>query len=146
MKQAGLCVMRDSGFDFHSTDTYSMVDEKLRELFPRLFDWLCDTEPYDAETSSWLICMKPSYSRKSLVVFSDDQALPTGFDIRTACQLAKGKVGHSHRILYLGKLIYIIHLLCYINSSIYFSYSGACSKAGSSRVETHCHWIDFQEC
>ena len=111
MKQAGLCVMRDSGFNFHATDTYSMVDEKLWELFPRLFDWLCDSEPYDAETSSWLICMKTAYSRKSLVVFSDDQALPTGFDIMTACQLAKGKVGHSHRILYLGKLIYIIYLL-----------------------------------
>jgi len=111
MKQAGLCIMRDLGFDFHATDTYSMIDEKLRELFPRLFDWLCDTEPYDADTSSWLICMKPPYSCKSLVVFSDDQALPTGFDIMTACQLAKGKVGQSRQILYLGKLIYIIYLL-----------------------------------
>jgi len=111
MKQAGLCIMRDSGFDFHATNTYLMIDEKLRELFPCLFDWLCDTEPYDADTSLWLICMKPPYSRKSLVVFSDDQALPTGFDIMTACQLAKGKVGQSCRILYLGKLFYIIYLL-----------------------------------
>ena len=50
MKQSGLCVMKNSGFEFHPDDTYSMVDEKLRIIFPKLFDWLCESEPYDAPT------------------------------------------------------------------------------------------------
>ena len=109
MKQSGLCVMKDFGFEFHASDTYSMVDEKLRILFPNLFHWMCESEPDDATTSSWLICMKPPYSRKSLVVYSDDRALPTGFDIMTACQLAKTKVGVQNRVLYLGKLCPLIY-------------------------------------
>ena len=102
MKQSGLCVMKDSGFEFCPSDTYSVVDNKLSILFPGLFDWMCNSEPDDATTSSWLVCMKPP--RKSLIVYSDDQTLPTGFDIMTACQLSKSKVGVQNRILYLGKL------------------------------------------
>ena len=102
MKQSGLCIMKGSGFEFHSNDTYAAIDEKLRNLFPNLFDWICESEPHDATTSSWLICMKPPY-RKSLVVYSDDRSLPSGLDIITACQLGKSKVGVHDRILYLGK-------------------------------------------
>ena len=46
--------------------------------------------------------MKPLF-RKHLIVFLDDQALPTGFDIITACQLGKSKAGVHDQILYLGK-------------------------------------------
>lgn len=105
MKQSGLCVMKGSGFNFRSGDTYSTIDDKLRNLFPKLFDWIIESEPYDATTSSWLICMRPPY-RKSLVVYSDDQSLPTGFDIITACQLSKSKAGVHDRVLYLGELRY----------------------------------------
>lgn len=101
MKQSGLCIIKRSGFEFHPDDTYSVLDEKLRILFPKLFDWLCESEEYEATTSSWLICMKPP--RKPVAVYSDDR-LPTGMDIITTCQLAKTKVGITHRILYLGKL------------------------------------------
>jgi hypothetical protein len=102
MKQSGLCVMKGSGINFLSTDTYSTIDDKLRNLFPNLFDWIIESEPYDSTTSSWLICMRPPY-RKSLVVYSDDRSLPTGFDIITACQLAKSKAGVQDRVLYLGE-------------------------------------------
>ena len=98
--------MKDSGFEFHTNDTYSAVEEKLRGLFPVLFDWLYKAEPDDAETSSWLICMKPPYARRSLVVYSDDRHLPTAFDIMTACQLAKSRVGVQNRTLYLGELFH----------------------------------------
>ena len=103
MKQSGLCVMKDSGFEFLPSDTYSIVDNKLRNLFPVLFDWMSRFEPDNATTSSWLVCMKPPYTRKSLVIYSDDQTLPTGFDIMTACHLLKAKVGVQNHILYLGK-------------------------------------------
>jgi hypothetical protein len=103
MKQSGLCVIKGTGFEFLSTDTYSIIDDKLRNLFPNLFNWIMETEPDDATNSSWLICMKLPY-RKSLVVYSDDQRLPTGFDIITACQLAKSKAGVQDRVLYLGEL------------------------------------------
>ena len=103
MKQSGLCV-KSSGFEFHHTDTYSVVDEKLRNLFPKLFDWLCESESYEETTSSWLICFKPP--RKNLAVFSDDR-LPDGDDIITACQFVNPKVGISQRTLYLGKLYYM---------------------------------------
>lgn len=106
MKQFGLCIMKGTGFEFRSGDTYSTIDEKLRNLFPKLFNWICESEPYDTAVSSWLICMKPPY-RKSLVVYSDDQSLPTGFDIITACQLGKSKAGVQDRILYLGKPYYL---------------------------------------
>lgn len=104
MKQSGLCVMKDSGFEFLASDMYSMVDNKLQILFPDLFSWISESEPDDAITSSWLVCMKPPYSWKSLVVYSADQALLTGFDIMTACQLAKNKVGVQNQVLYLDKL------------------------------------------
>ena len=94
--------MNPAGFEFRSSDNYSMVEEKLCTLFPRLFDWMLDAEPYDSPTSSWLICMKPPY-RKNLVVYSNDQQLPTGLDIVTACQLAKSKSGIKDRFLYLGE-------------------------------------------
>ena len=108
MKQSGLCVMKDSGFEFHASDSYSLLDSKLCNLFPDLFEWINKSKPDDATTSSWLVCMKPPYSRKSLVVYSDvvysdDRALPTGFDIMTACHLAKTKVGVQNQVLYLGK-------------------------------------------
>lgn len=103
MKQSGLCVLRESGFEFLSTDTYSTIEDKLRVLFPKLFNWISISEPDDSNTSSWLICMKPPYSRKSLIVYSDDQSLPTGFDIITACQLSRSKVGLQKRVLYLGR-------------------------------------------
>ena len=102
MKQSGLCVLRESGFEFHSTDTYSMIEDKLRVPFPRLFNWISISEPDDSDTSSWLICMKAPYSKKTLIVYSDDQSLPTGFDIMTACQLSRSKVGLKNRVLYLG--------------------------------------------
>ena len=103
MKQSGLCVLRESGFEFRSTDTYPVVEDKLRELFPKLFNWLSISEPDSTETSSWLICMKAPYQKKSLIVYSDDQSLPTGFDIMTACQLSSRKVGLQNRVLYLGR-------------------------------------------
>jgi len=102
--------MRDSGFEFRSTDTYSIIDVKLRIHFPRLFDWMSESEPDDAITSSWLICMKPPYSRKSLIVYSDDQSLPSGFDIITACQLVKSKAGVQDRVLYLGMPLLVTEL------------------------------------
>ena len=107
MKQSGLCVMKSSGFEFHPDDTYSTVDEKLRNLFPKLFDWLCESEPepYDAPTSSWLVCLKAP--RRDLAVFSDDK-LPTGSDLIDACRLGKPKVGIANRVLFLGKLYYMI--------------------------------------
>ena len=105
MKQSGLCIMQGSGFEFHPDDTYSVLDEKLRILFPKLFDWLCESEEYDTINSSWLVCMKPP--RRSLAVYSNDQ-LPTGMDVITACQLAKTKVGVSHQIFYLGKPFYMM--------------------------------------
>ncbi|KAF8801926.1 hypothetical protein BYT27DRAFT_7261566 [Phlegmacium glaucopus] len=101
MKQSSLCLMKDSGFDFLSSDTYSIIDNKLHILFPDLFDWICESEPDNATTSSWLICMKPPYSQRSLAVYSDDWSLPTGFDIMTACKLAKSKVGVQNQVLYL---------------------------------------------
>ena len=104
MKQSGLCVMSDSGFEFLPSDTHSIVNDKLCTLFPVLFHWMSQSEPDDATTSPWLICMKPPYVRKSVVVYSDDQTLPTGFDIMTACNLSKTKVGVQNRVLYLGKL------------------------------------------
>ena len=105
MKQSGLCV-KSSGFEFHPDDTYSVLDEKLRNLFPKLFDWFCDSEPYEEfkTTSSWLVCFKPPC--KPLSVFSDDW-LPTSDDVITACQFANAKVGVSQRILFLSKLYYI---------------------------------------
>jgi len=111
MKQFGLCVMRETGFEFCSTDSHSAIDGKLRVLFPKLFDWISESEPDDATASSWLICMKPPYSRKSLVVYSDDQSLPTGFDIFTACQLSKSKVGFQNRVLYLGMSSAILYFI-----------------------------------
>ena len=107
MKQFGLCAMKGTGFEFCSGDTYSTINEKLRNLFPKLFNWICESELYyDTTVSSWLICMKPPY-HKSLVVYSDDQSLPTGFDIITACQLGKSKAGVQNQILYLGKPYYL---------------------------------------
>ncbi|KAF8800929.1 hypothetical protein BYT27DRAFT_6808515 [Phlegmacium glaucopus] len=100
MKQSGLCVMKGAGFEFLSTDTYSVIDDKLHNLFPNLFDWIIESEPYDATTSSWLICVRPPY-HKSPVMYSDDQSLPTGFDIITTCQLARSKAGVQERVLYL---------------------------------------------
>jgi hypothetical protein len=108
MKQSGLCVLRESGFEFHSTDTYSMIEDKLRVLFPKLFNWISLSEPDDTDTSSWLICMKEPYSRKSLIVYSDDQSLPTGFDIMSACQLSRSKVGFQNRVLYLGRSFILV--------------------------------------
>jgi len=105
MKQSGLCVMKSSGFEFHPEDTYSTVDEKLRIIFPKLFDWLCESEPHDAPTSPWLICLKAP--RRDLAVFSDDK-LPTGADIIDACRFGGPKVGISNRILFLGMLYYMI--------------------------------------
>jgi len=71
MKQSGLCVIKGSGgFEFHPDDTYSVLDEKLWNHFPKLFDWLCKLEAYDTINSSWLVCMKPP--RKSLIIYSDD--------------------------------------------------------------------------
>ena len=112
MKQSGLCVMKDSGFEFRSTDTYSTIEDKLRVLFPKLVNWISISEPDDSSTSSWMICMKPPYSRKSLIVYSDDQSLPSGFDIITACQLSRSKVGLQNRVLYLGRtFIFVIYSL-----------------------------------
>ena len=102
MKQSGLCVMDPAGFEFCSTDGYATVEEKLRNLFPRLFDWLCDSDPYDSTTSPWLICVKSPH-QKTLAVYLDDQRLPTGKAVIEACQLAKGKSGIKDRYLYLGK-------------------------------------------
>ena len=102
MRQSGLCVMSSSGFEFLHSDTYSTIDDKLWALFPKVFDWIIETEPSDEMTSSWLICMKPPY-RKELLVISDDRSLPTGSDIITACQLAKSKAGVQDRVLYLGE-------------------------------------------
>lgn len=119
MKQSGLCVMKDSGFEFLATDTYSIVEDKLRALFPNLFTWMSESEPNNSTTSSWLICMKQAYSRKSLIVYSDDQSLPTGFDIITACHhLSKGKMGVQNRVLYLG--IFCLNSLCLNINSFFF--------------------------
>ena len=96
--------MKSSGFEFHPNDTYAIIDEKLWNLFPRLFDWLCESEPYEETTSSWLICFKPP--RKLLSVFSDDW-LPTGDNIITTCQFSNAKVGISQCTLFLGKLYYM---------------------------------------
>jgi hypothetical protein len=126
MRQSGLCVMSSTGFEFLHSDTYSTIDEKLRILFPKVFDWIIETEPSDEITSSWLICMKPPY-RKDLLVISDDRSLPTGSDIITACQLAKSKAGVQDRILYLGKYFNLTHLTPYIWTGFFnFSNSPPC--------------------
>lgn len=102
MKQCGLCIINPTGFEFRSTDSYSTVDEKLRNLFPRLFDWICHSEPDTATTSSWLVCMKAPW-KNNLVVYSDDAQLPSGLDIIASCQLSKSKSGMKDRVLYLGE-------------------------------------------
>jgi hypothetical protein len=105
MIQSGLAVRRNSGFSFSATDSYLTCDEKIRNLFPKLFRWISENEPDEATDSSWLICMKVPY-RKKLEVYSDDH-LPSGFDIITSCQQAKSKAGVRERTLYLGKhLVY----------------------------------------
>ncbi|KIM38494.1 hypothetical protein M413DRAFT_75940, partial [Hebeloma cylindrosporum] len=98
MKQSGLCVMKSSGFEFHPDDTYATVDGKLQIIFPKLFDWLYESEPDDASTSPWLVCLKGP--RRDLGLYSDDR-LPTGADIIDACRFGKPKVGVSNRILFL---------------------------------------------
>ena len=97
--------MKSFGFKFHPDDTYSTVNEKLQNIFPKLFDWLCESEPDDTPTSSWLICLKAPH--RDLAVYSDDK-LPTGADIIDACRFGKPKVGISNHILFLGKLYYVI--------------------------------------
>jgi hypothetical protein len=106
------------GFEFHPDDMYSVLDEKLWNHFPKLFDWLCESEAYDTINSSWLVCMKPP--QKSLIVYSDDR-LPTGLDIIAACQLAKSKVSISNCMLYLGKSFSFTSVITTI--SLYFDSS-----------------------
>jgi hypothetical protein len=136
MKQSGLCVMKDSGFEFLTTDTYSDLDDKLRVLFPNLFDWMSESEPDNAINSSWLICTKPPYSHKSLAVYSDDRALPTGFDMIAACHLAASKVGVQNRVLYLGKLFYFVYFNT--NPLFYFSNSESCSPSDPQEMAPKC--------
>ena len=113
MKQSGLCIMNPAGIEFRSSDDYATIEEKLRNLFPRLFDWMCDSEPYDSTTASWLICVKSPH-QKPLAVYSDDQQLPNGDDIITASQLAKGKSGIKDRCLYLGKPLTQYVIVCVV--------------------------------
>ena len=121
MCQSGLCMMKDSGFDFYADDTYSTVDKKLWDLFPDLFDWLSEAEPDDAETSSWLICIKTPYSCKSLEVTGVSQLVSTSLML-----VSLQKV----------KLVSKIRFSTSVSSSInwfnprhfnYFSNSGSCS-------------------
>jgi len=98
MKQLGLCVMKSSRFEFHPDDTYSTVDEKLQIIFPKLFDWLCELEPYDTATSPWLICLKAPC--RDLAVYSDDKQLPTGADV----MLNIGSFEHRKSSTELGRI------------------------------------------
>lgn len=96
--------MRDTGYHFLSTDTYSIIDDKLQVLFPKLFEWLSQDDPQGTATS-WLICCKPPYT-KSIAVHSDDTDLPNGFEIMKSCSMSKSKTNPQDRILYLGKIIH----------------------------------------
>ena len=126
MRQSGLCVISPTGFEFRSTDGYAAVEEKLRNLFPRLFDWMYDSEPYDSTTASWLICMKPP-NQKSLAVYSDNQQLPNGSDIIGAYQLVKAKSGIKDRFLYLGKPSSLTQYVVVCSNLLFFSDTGMCS-------------------
>ena len=137
MKQSGLCAMKDSGFQFRTTDTYSMIEDQLRILFPKLFTWISDSEPEDTTTSSWLICMKPPYSRKSLIVYSDDQSLPTGFDIFNACQISTRKVGLPLRVLYLG-MPFPFAVIFLLSSCPICSNKSFCSSSSSEKLASKC--------
>jgi len=55
--------MDPAGFEFRPSDGYATVEEKLRKLFPRPFDWLCDSDPSDSTTSPWLICVKSPHQK-----------------------------------------------------------------------------------
>lgn len=101
MIQSGLAVRRNRGFEFRSTDSYATCDEMLRNLFPRLFNWIDENEDDNSELSSWLIGFKTPY-KKRIAVYSDD-SLPTGSDILSSCQISKAKAGIRERTLYLGK-------------------------------------------
>ena len=134
MKQSGICVMKGSGgFEFRPDDTYSELDEKLRNHFPKLWDWMCESDPYDTIKSSWLVCMKPP--RKSLIVYSDDR-LPTGSNIITACQLAKSKVSISNRTLYLGKSFAITSIITIVGSHFDSSHTQSSSECNTQDLET----------
>jgi hypothetical protein len=109
MKQSGLCVMKGEGVEFLPTDSFAAVEGKLSDLFPRLFTHLLVSESDETPLSSWLVCIKPSFC-KQLVVYSDDSALPCGFDIISACQMSKPKVGFQERTLYLGMIFLDINI------------------------------------
>ena len=121
------------GFEFCPDDTYSELDEKLQNLFPKLFDWMCELDPYDTINSSWLVCMKPP--QKSLIVYSDDR-LPTGSDIITACQLAKSKVSISNCTLYLGKSFAITSIRTIVGSHFDSSHMQSCSECDTQDLKT----------
>lgn len=106
MRQSGLCIMRESGYDFLSTDSYATLDAKFHALFPKLYDYFGEQDITDGSESlaSWLICMKLPH-KQGIVVFSDDQELPTGFDIMQACRMSKSKAGINERTLYLGEFL-----------------------------------------
>ena len=113
MKQSGLCVIKDTGIKFFLSNDSAAVEKTLCSLFPRLFAYLQESHSNIIELSFWLICICPSYSCKSLDVYSDDQALPKGSDIISACQLlSKAKSGIQNHILYLGQY----HSNCLLSS------------------------------
>lgn len=110
-KQSKLCVMRNEGFAFRSTDTFSQVSSLLRSALPELFDYLLSVE-LDAGSddeeqylSSWLVCIRRNYVKigTTLDVYSDD-SLPNGDDIVNALKLSHGKskVAPGDRVLYLS--------------------------------------------
>lgn len=101
MIQSGLAVRRNYGFEFSSTDGYATCDEKLRNLFPKLFSWIDENDDDDSELSPWLIGFKTPY-KKRIAVYSDDR-LPTGSDIINSCHMSKAKAGIRERTLYLSK-------------------------------------------
>lgn len=74
-----LAQIDESGISFGLSWTFEQVDEKLRQLFPELFEFLDTTSPvygsdlHDATLPPWLLCFRKRHSLKIVPEF-----FPTG--------------------------------------------------------------------
>ena len=111
LRQHGLCIISTEGFTFSSTDSHQDIDDKLRELFPAIFQWFDPLLHYPS-CSQWPICSKHCHHKKGVMVNSDDRKLPDGADIIAACQVGTGKVNFMDLTLFLGMSIFFIIYQC----------------------------------
>jgi hypothetical protein len=121
LRQHGLCVVNPEGFIFYAEDTHEDLENKFRELFPPLFQWLDDTMSDFLDLSRWMICSKRCNHRKGVMVNSDDRKLPDGGDIIAACQGGPGKVNFLDLTLFLGMHSFLSSLTL-IQFNIFYSY------------------------